>query len=84
VDELTLLDLDELLLPYLRDHPPVHILVAGFFGWKARRSMSAARNDPMALASEAGPGFDVARDVHDRFDAVILDFERLKARHVGN
>jgi hypothetical protein len=72
---LTLLDLDELLLPYLAEHPPTHILVAAFVGWKPKEKRSATIDD---LARELGPGFQ-QRDVHDGLGAPVLDFARLKA-----
>jgi hypothetical protein len=74
---LTLVDVDELLLPYLAEHPPVHILVAGFVGFKPRRR--PARDDVAEWRHRLGSG-----DVHAGMQApVMLDFAALKARHHG-
>jgi hypothetical protein len=65
IDELTLLDIDELLLPYLAEHPPMHVLVAGLMGFKARsaatglavgsaRSQGTAAEAPMRFARRSG------------------------------
>jgi hypothetical protein len=80
---LTLLDLDELLLPYLAEHPPMHILVAGFVGFKPRSQGSAAPEPCEAadLAAAVGSGFGIGPDVHAGLpQAAILDFAQLKSR----
>jgi hypothetical protein len=63
-------------LPYLAEHPPTHILVAGLVGLKSRRNgMPPAGSDLAALRQEFGTG-----DVHAGMrNAAILDFDRLKA-----
>jgi hypothetical protein len=63
------------LLPYLAEHPPVHLLVAGLAGFKPRRGPEMGPRD---LLQELGPAF-AARDPHEGLPAVILDFDRLKA-----
>jgi hypothetical protein len=78
---LTLLDLDELLLPYLAEHPPVDILVAGFVGFKPRSRGSSLPGPREAadLAAALGPGFTIGEDVHAGLTQVaILDFAQLK------
>jgi hypothetical protein len=74
---LTLVDLDELLLPYLAEHPPLHIVVAAFVGVKPRRKGNLP-NSTHDLR-EAMQALGSRRDVHEGFrDPVILDFDRLK------
>lgn len=62
-------------MPYLADHPPLHILVAAFVGVK-----SPGTSDSPKAMREAMATLGERRDVHEGFkDAVILDFDRLKA-----
>jgi hypothetical protein len=77
-----------LLLPYLADHPPTHILVAGFVGWQPRREQPQRPGRPprdptlppdatpeaMAIAAGLGTG----RDVHAGMGTVVLDFVKLR------
>jgi len=75
-----------LLLPYLIEHPPVHILVAGFVGFKPRSLGSSAPGPREAadLAAAVGPGFAVGPDVHAGLpQPAILDFAQLKSRAGG-
>jgi hypothetical protein len=89
---LTLIDIDELLLPYLAEHPPVHILVAGAVGFKPRakrapsgltRGPQSAGDDPVSQhGASLGEAMAVlgTGDVHAGMrQPVILDFGRLKA-----
>ncbi len=77
------------MLPYLDEHPPTHILVAGILralGWKgveSRRGLPPAPTSIDELPSKI-PGLGIGGDVHAGLGtAAILDFEELKARHHG-
>jgi hypothetical protein len=56
---LTLVDLDELLLPYLADHPPSHLLVAGFVGFK--RPLAGDRASQYGAGTERQRGTSPAQ-----------------------
>jgi hypothetical protein len=75
-----------LLLPYLLEHPPAHILLAALLGCKPRssgRSASGSR-EAAELAAAVGPGFGVGRDVHAGLPrAAILDFLQLRKHSQG-
>jgi hypothetical protein len=67
-----------LLLPYLVEHPPVHLVVTALAGLKASPQRDADRS-PMR-AAQLGPGF-AAVDVHAGLGKSVLDFAALKASY---
>jgi hypothetical protein len=81
---MTLFDIEE-LMAYWVEHPPVHILVAAYFGvgkHQRKRAAPAGSNpgsDIQALLAELGPGFG-AGDVHAGLPGVVLDFAELRRR----
>jgi len=90
---MTLLDFEE-LAAYWAEHPPLHILVAGYLGlgrekrnrmrWAPSSAASAPSErgtgaDVGALLAELGPGFG-AGDVQAGLAPVVLDFAELRRR----
>jgi hypothetical protein len=74
------------LLPYLLEHPPVHILIAAIVGFEPRTNRQGAPRHIGAaeLAAAVGPGFGVGPDVHAGLPQVaIVDFNQLKKRSYG-
>ena len=67
-----------MLLPYLAEHPPAHILLAGLAGFKRPQAAVPAKAGAQDLAEwRAVLG---AGDVHAGLrEGVILDFNRLRA-----
>jgi hypothetical protein len=71
-----------LLLPYLAEHPPTHILVARFVGFKpgAKRPPSGSTRRPPRDLDHLRAALGHGADVHAGLGgAAILDFGRLKA-----
>ena len=83
------IDEARLIWDYWQDHPPVHMMVAGYLGIKPRGPVAAIAavpaNDPaveartMASQLMAVPGMAQAADVHSDLGAPIFDFEKIRA-----
>ena len=82
------LDDARLIWDYWQDHPPVHMMVAGYLGIKPRRPVAAAAGhsvdhiaEARTMASQlmAVPGMAQAADVHSDLGAPIFDFEKIRA-----
>jgi hypothetical protein len=78
-----------LLLPYLLDHPPAHILLAAIIGFEPRsyrqapfgRQAASGHRGAAELAAAVGPGFAVGPDLHAGLPrSATLDFDQLKKR----
>lgn len=82
---MTLVEIDELLMPHLAEHPPTHIMVAmiaGALGWKPKRAGTApSAPTPSQIAELSAVGLPMTDlDVHAGLPMPVLDFAALKAR----
>jgi hypothetical protein len=88
---MTLLDVEE-LTRYWVDHPPLHLMVAAYFGVgkgngrrmpsrpaEAARAGTGVNSDLDTVLAELGPSF-AGGDVHAGLAPAVLDFAELKRR----
>jgi len=83
---MTLFQVEE-LTRYWAQHPPLHLLIAAYLGFRNDRRRSVSRgpdgrekptgSDVRSVLAQLGPGFAV-QDVHAGLSPVILDFAELR------
>jgi hypothetical protein len=81
---LTLVDFQKYFLPYWNEHPPVHVLVAAYLGFKPQtgagmtpQSTQSPQNISELLSMPAGM---MEGDIHEGLPEPILDFAEFQQR----